>query len=650
MIALIRNQLPVLGHFVNQVEVLDLAMTAIAQAEDVAVVVLTGGPGTGKTATAIALAYRVRDDTFDRVLYARLHVLGQAGLESEVLYEFLKELRVDPATIPDRPDARAAMYRAVTGNLRLLVVLDGAVSAAQVDMLMPARAGSVVIVTEARPLGALAARGRPTFLDLAPFEDEAALALFDRMLGAEYVAANRAQLTTIIELCDRLPLALSVIGSMLARSPGRPIERTVAELREERRRLRMLSRNADLSVNASFAMAYAQLTDVQRTVFHGLGLAPGTGAWRAEALAAALDLDEYDVADALRDLAEARLLTEHDDRYVASDLLRLYARETDDADPAPRAVRLLGHLLEGAVAADALVAPNRRWRRRFLAELRPRRRFENLTEATAWLSAERENLCAAVEYAHTVGEDAVAAQLCVVLWPFLDQAKFVDAVLATHEVGRISALRLGDAAMASLIAAQQTLSATHRRDPGAVLVGEEAVELAPAGDPEIEGTAVEALGLAYLALDRSVEALAHLRRNLDLAVSIGSERRIALARLHLAKALDPEAAVSGLEQALVYFTAPATAEEYNAGKTLTWLGKQRLAAGDVAGAAEPLARALEIMTRLRRLYDQAVVIEALGDQITAQGLAHQHYETALVTFETLRFPVDIERVRGKLGA
>jgi tetratricopeptide (TPR) repeat protein len=646
VIAATLNQLPPQRPIVNQVTVLDRGMREIAAAGDVAVVVITGAPGAGKTATAIELANRVKEvRAFGAVLYATLDDLDRAGREAEILYEFLKELGRDPVTIPDRLDARAALYRTVTMHRPLLVVLDGAVSAAQVEMLVPGGAGSVVVVTEARPLGALAARGRPAFLDLAPFEDHAALALFERMLGADYVAANRAQLTTVVELCDRLPLALCVVGSVLARSPGRPIERTVAALREERRRLRMLSRDTDLSINASFGTAYAHLTEVQRPVFHGLGLAPGTGSWSADALAAALDLDEFDVDGTLRELADARLVTEHGDRYVASDLLRLYARDTDDTDPAPRAARLLDHYLDGAAAADALIAPTRPWQSRFLPGPRPRRRFDDADEANAWLSAEWENLCAAVEYAHTVEEDAVAARLCVVLWTFLDRAKLLDAVQATHELGRFSAERLGDPALASLIAAQKAISGTHRREPGAIRDGERAVALAPGGDAEIEGTAVEALGLAYLALGRPAEAVAHLRRNLGLAESTGDERRIALARLHLAKALEPAEALSLLEPALAYFTG--VSEPDNEGKTLTWLGKKRLAAGDVAGAAAPLSRALEIM---KRPYDQAVVIEALGDQITAQGLAHQHYETALVTFETLRFPVDIGRVRGKLGA
>lgn len=644
MTAATLNQLPPQRPIVNQVTVLERGMAVIAQAGDVAIVVITGAPGVGKTATAIELGGRVlADRTFDAVLYATLHDVDRVGREAEILSEVLKELGVAPAAIPDRLDARAAKYRAVTADRRLLVVLDGAVSAAQVEMLVPARAGSVVIVTEARSLGALAARRNPVFLDLAPFEDEAALALFRRMLGEEYVVANRAQLTTIVELCDRLPLALCVIGSLVARSPGRPIERMVADLGEERRRLRMLSRDADLSINASFGMAYAQLTDVQRPVFHGLGLAPGTGSWSPDALAAALDLDEDDVAATLRELADARLVTELGDRYVASDLLRLYARDTDDTDPAPRAARLLDHYLDSAAAADAVIAPTRPWRPRFLPGPRPRRRFADAGEANDWLAAEWENLCAAVEYAHTVEEDAVAARLCVVLWTFLDRAKLLDAVQATHELGRFSAERLGDAALASLIAAQKAISGTHRRDPGAIRDGEQAVALAPDGDAEIEATAVEALGLAYLALGQP--ALVHLRRNLALAEAIGIERRIALAQLHLAKATEPAEALSLLEPALAYFAARPD-EKVNEGKTLTWLGKKRLAGGDVAGAAEPLARALEIMTRP---YDQAVVIEAQGDLITAQGLAHQHYETALVTFESLRFPVDIARVRGKLG-
>ncbi|MGC7094396.1 NB-ARC domain-containing protein [Amycolatopsis lurida] len=648
-------------HFVNQVAVLDRAMVAVRRARaegHLATVVFGGGPGIGKTAVALMLAERAREWYPDGRLFARLNGdLDDDGIEAAILRDFLQELGEARAELPDRLDALRARFHSLTKDKRLMVLLDGVVRASQVRTLLPGGAGSLVIVTEAQPLGTLAAHGPVTFLDLAPLEDTAAVALFERVLGESEVARDRTAIEEIIQLCDQLPLALTVVAALLLRFPQRPAERLLRDLRDERRRVRALSRGDDVSVAAAFNLATSRLNDTARACYHATGLQPGSGTWSADALAAALEMPEIDVEDGLRDLAEAKLAEElTGEQYLVRDLVRLHARDSDPADPAERerrSERLLRHWFDGTVAADELIAPARPWRRRFLPERRLVVRHTDREAALWWLHRERANVRAAVEYAYSVGEDELVARWCVVLWPFYESGKFIDELLATHQLGRAAAERLGDAALGSLLATQAGFAHYLRREVDeAIIAFDSAVELArETDDRELEATAVEGLGLALHTAGRDADAQEQLSRNLDLATAIAVPRRIALARMHLAKALPPDSALPLLDQAGSYFQAHK--ETVNAAKTETWQGIKHLEAGALGDAERALTHALAVMTEARRRFDEAVAIEALGDVAARAGQpapARERYTEALTIFEDLRFAINSDAVRAKLTA
>ncbi|AXB43257.1 ATP-binding protein [Amycolatopsis albispora] len=652
---------PANPHFVNQVAVLGRATEAVRQAQAdgrPATVVFVGGPGTGKTAVALKLAERVRELYPDGQLFARLNDdLDDHGAEAAILREFLHELGVDRTELPDRLDAVRAMFHSLTRDQRLMVFLDGAIRGSQVRMLLPGGARSLVIVTEAQPLGTLGAHGPVTFVDLEPLEDAAALALFERVLGESVVARERAVIEEIIQLCDQLPLALTVVAAMLLRFPQRPAERLLRELRDERRRVRALSRDDDVSVSAAFNLATRWLSDIARDCYYAVGSVPGSGTWSVGVLAAALERPEVEVEEGLRDLVEARLAQElADDQFLVRDLVRLHAREIDPAEPEERerrSARLLLHWFDGTVAADELIAPARPWRARFVPARRLTVRHSDLAAATQWLHRERTNLRAAVEYAYSVGEDELVAQWCVVLWPFYEAGKFLDELLATHQLGRVAAERSGDAALGSLLATQAGFAHYLRREVDKAIsdfrsATDQAREV---GDRELEASAVEGWGLALHAAQRDAEARELLSRNLELAMAIGVPRRIALARLHLAKVLAPEAALSLLDQAGEYFQVHG--ETVNAAKVETWQGIKHREAGTLEDAECALSHALTVMAEARRRFDEAVALEALGDvAVSAEqpGLAREHYAQALVIFEDLRFAINSDAVRAKITA
>ncbi|MFD7660758.1 tetratricopeptide repeat protein, partial [Actinosynnema sp. NPDC059797] len=256
-------------------------------------------------------------------------------------------------------EARAALYRSLVADRRVLVVLDNAATTEQVVPLLPGGPSCAALVTSRHRLRGLTARHGTHPLPLGVLTDAESRALLTTALGPGPVADDRAT-AELIALCGGFPLAL---GLAAARGrPDLPLSEVVTELRE----FGLDALDADdptAGLPAVLSWSLRHLTDRQRTAFALLGIAPGPDI-DLPAAAGLTGLPEREARAELRALTDASLLDRNaGGRYAMHDVVRAYATSTahDLPDPVRRAAleRVLDFYLHTARTADRLLDPHR---------------------------------------------------------------------------------------------------------------------------------------------------------------------------------------------------------------------------------------------------------------------------------------------------
>ncbi|MDW6064921.1 NB-ARC domain-containing protein [Streptomyces sp. FXJ1.4098] len=348
----------------------------------VVIAAIDGTGGVGKSSLVIHAAHQLADRFPDGQLYVDLHgaTAGLTALDpGEVLGRFLRALGVDGSTVPSSTDEASAQFRSLAAGRRLLVILDNAASVEQVRPLLPAGPGCSALVTSREMLTTLEGA---THLHLDVLPRDQAVALLERIVGAERVRAEPEEAEAITRLCGGLPLALRIAGARLAARPGRPLRTLVTKLTDVRGRLDELS-FGDLAVRTSFQVSYDGFREGRRSddldaarAFRLLGALPGPDVSLPVATAL-LGLSESRTESALERLVDAQLLESPDSiRYHMHDLLRLFAtergeQEDSEAERSTAVARGLSCYLATAQQAVTLLdplrpgrAPRRRRRRR----------------------------------------------------------------------------------------------------------------------------------------------------------------------------------------------------------------------------------------------------------------------------------------------
>ncbi|MEU8783355.1 BTAD domain-containing putative transcriptional regulator [Streptomyces sp. NPDC048637] len=290
--------------------------------------VVAGPAGVGKTACAVQWAHQHAGAFPDGQLFADLRGFGEGdeAPPAEILRDFLLALGTPPERVPGSAQAASALFRSLVAERRLLVVLDNARSSAQVRPLLPGGRHCATVVTSRSRLDGLVATdcARPVGLQTLGHEEGAAL--LGAMLGPERVAEDPAAARELVDLCDGLPLALRAAAAQLTARPRWRLARLAAALRDERRRLALLSAE-DTGIAAALRMSVARLSADDAQLLSALATS-ADGHLNASLAAALAGYDPERTQDGLDRLAEMHLVDEEaTDVYTISTLTQLFARD-----------------------------------------------------------------------------------------------------------------------------------------------------------------------------------------------------------------------------------------------------------------------------------------------------------------------------------
>ncbi|MFD0687908.1 ATP-binding protein [Actinomadura fibrosa] len=575
---------PVTGHFAGREAELRRLDGILDEADASAAVIVTvdGSAGVGKSTLALRWAHQVKDQYPDGQLHVNLRGFDPEGPADpgEVLHRFLQALGAAPESIPAGLDAKAALYRSLLADRRILVVLDNAASSAAVRPLLPGTATCLAVVTGRNRLESLLVRegAHRLTLDVLPYRE--ALSLLERWLGARRLAEQAAAADELMELCARLPLALSIVAARAAARPDGSLERLADRLRDVPDRLEALGAGAaDLDLRRVFQTSYALLPEPAARLFQLLGthVGPDIDAHACAALlgAAAPPRAELDA------LTGAHMLTEQEDgRFSSHDLLRAFARQLADrlgeADRRAAVERVLDYYLCTAIRAGRHIEP---CRARELPEPGPSwagPRIDGYADAVAWFTAEIPTLHATMEQAAAEGFHGHVWRLAWAATVFLRRTGRRDERVAVHRAG---------------------LAAAGRAD-----------------DRAVPATSMRLLGDGLTRLGEHAEARELLEASLAECRAIGDARgafqaHLSLSRLHDAAGAHAEA----LEHAEEALRSPVgSGDPLAEADALIEVTEQRERAGRCAEALPLGRRALDLYRGLRYVEGEAYALRTIG--------------------------------------
>jgi tetratricopeptide (TPR) repeat protein len=638
----------------------DLARHRVAQAGQPSLVVITGPGGVGKTALALRWLHDLRGEFPDGQLFADLG--GFAAVEpaapEQVLEGFLTALGLPKDRMPVSLSQRVALFRSMTVDRKIGLLLDNAASAAQVRPLLPSGPGCAVVVTGREQLSGLALDGA-RFTEVEPLADDESIDVLSRMLGPQRLDRELSQARELAQACGGLPLALLLVGARLATHPRRSLARELRELHGATARLGALSVAGDVSVAAVFDLSYHRLSPEVRRAYRLCGLHPGPE-FAPPVIAAAAECPVRDAAGWLATLVDAHLADEIDEeRLRLHDLLKLHSQRLsiaeDDLATRDHAIRrMIEWYLDTAVAADLLVHPLRERLGPRYASPPTSELFSDDREALRWLQHERTNLHAALKHAAGHDCDDVVWQFCEALWGSFLHIRRYDDWIEAHELGIEATQRLGNQPAQARLRSQLGFAyAKLGRYDEAIAENIAALALAEAmHDDQARATALSQLGRAARGTGEFQQALDYFAAARDLHESLGRRRGVALAQRRIGQILIElhryDDAVRELDASKS--TMAALGDRIQHARSLMYLGlaHARTARRDTAIAL--LQEALAAMRELDSPYYQAEILAALGDVSERAGdrdAAREYFGQALRNYRQVGDP-QADRMRLRL--
>ncbi|WP_269458488.1 AfsR/SARP family transcriptional regulator [Nocardiopsis alborubida] len=582
------------------------------------VCVITGSGGEGKTTTAVRFGYEAAERYPDGQLFIDLYgyTTDREPLDAaSALGALLRAVGIDPEAVPESLDERSALWRATLMGRRVLVILDNALSYAQVSPLLSSSPGSMTLITTRNELSGLSGA---RFLSLGVFDEQSSLELLGRVLGDERVRREPEQAREIIRICGGLPLALRVVAGRMLSRPRWSFAHVARRLGEQNRKFRELQVEGQ-SVEAAIDLSFQSLNRDQSRTFLLLGLMIGSTIDLGGA-AALLDMTVEDADDILQELVGVCLLEEpQGDVYRLHDLIGAFSRDrgamvlsAQEIDSAR--LRLAEQYMATAQHAADLLGP----RAHDDVDVAPEYRIEltGREDAENWFTLHQENLAETIEYFASHGNGEYAWRMADAVWRFYALHGQMGLLVSSHQ----RALQISDkqgnqrGRAVTLIGLGVAHCLAGRFDESLDLLTEARGLLASIDDSRGLIRVLANLGVVYERVGLLSDAVEAFQGVLDHAVELRDTRLEAVQWSNLAfvkQALgEYTEALYCAEQA----TAKAGGEDLNEARVQAKrvMGEAHVGLGDLEDAFRDLNEALELSVRLHLMSNQIYVHNALG--------------------------------------
>jgi glycosyltransferase involved in cell wall biosynthesis/tetratricopeptide (TPR) repeat protein/transcriptional regulator with XRE-family HTH domain len=624
------------------------------------IAMLHGMAGVGKTAIATEVARRARQHFPDGCLYLDLHGYHRATppiAPEDALDRLIRRLGVPGRRMPKELDERAALFRELLSGRCMLLLLDNARTLKQVSHLVPANAGSALVITGRNRLSALDDALQHPVHSLGV--DDAVELFHDvARLARESTGRGDPRLVRrIVELCGGLPLAIRITAARFKDDPTRTLEDTIALLVDEHSRLRELD-DGDRSMVTALSTSYAALPEAQQQALALLALHPGTRIDVA-ASAALFDTSPTEAGRLLDVLVGAAVVERHSrGTHQLHDLLRAYLRHfstsvlnDERVSVAQRA--LFDHYLRTAAAADSMIAKDR-YRISLTLTSCPRVEvnFPDYESAMKWMVDELENFLPLLMEMHQLDHDEVCWQFAYYLRGYFFVSKEWDTWIRAYWIALASARRLGDRRAEAMILINLGLAhgELSRRDDAAMYYELARAAFTDAEDPH--GAMNTVHNLAWLEYSRGnfANALELGQKALEFYESTGSRTDAAIAVDCIARTRfklgEREVAADRFQEALDLFIE-LEFPPVDIAQIHSYLGRTMIEMGEHESAAHNYRKAIGYARQGGGVYEEAVALEGLGDTASALSRddeAVMHRAAAQALYEAIGAP-DADRLR-----
>jgi tetratricopeptide (TPR) repeat protein len=372
------------------------------------VLLIAGRPGSGRTALAEELVRQVADRYRDGVLRARLSEPDGTPVPTErTARELLTALEL-PTQAGASEDDLSDILRTALADRRMLLLLDDAADAEQVDALLPDTPDCLVVAVSGGPLTGIA-DVRPC--TLGGLDTKSALELLTRHTGSVRITVDPRAAERLVEQCRAQPAALTLAGGWLASRPTAAVADLAKQLHTESDEGTPLSR--------VFRLVYASLPSPAARILRLLALAPA-GLVDPHTASALAGCSVNGARTALDDFVAAGLLRALDSplpQYQVPGCLLPLLRARTETQDRPAEVQLArARMLERTVrllqSCRAITETDSPQAREKLLGMPRSLRFPNPRAAADWLRIRQPALLASARLAVADGElDTLARRL-----------------------------------------------------------------------------------------------------------------------------------------------------------------------------------------------------------------------------------------------